>query len=301
MQIKNNQIKYIKKPFIILLVKILLMVGCLYFLVVKLQDQAIDYSQLTFSKEFTLVLFIVLVLMFFNWYLEAIRWKISLDSLEVISMKEAWIMVLSGLALNWIFPLASGDLFARISHQKDKYQATSAVIMNRSIMLFFTLIFGFYGMSYLPIQYELSWWIFIFLVFVMMISFLFRNYLHRFIRYYTDLTQRTFLKLIGLSLVRYIVFVFQYYLLIVYFLPDLASDLIVAGIGWMFLVRSILPSILGGVGVREASGIIFFESWVDNLQWIVIPVFLIWLINMVIPSLVGLVLVWKMKIGSSNP
>ncbi|MEP0987338.1 hypothetical protein [Ekhidna sp.] len=296
MQIKNNHSNYLQNPWLTWTFKVLITLGCLYFLISKLRDQPISLDHFFVPNGFVLNLTIVIALMIVNWYLEALRWKISVDLFEEISMNDACRAVLGGLALNWVFPLTSGDLLARISQQKDKYQATSAVILNRGIMLMLTLLFGLYGISFLAIQYDFNGWFLLVILFgIPLLRILFRKSINRFSTYFQELAKSLLIKVVALSLLRYGVFVFQFYLLLVIFLPSLSANLLIGGIGWVFLIRSALPLFFGGIGVREASGILFFEPHVDNLQLIIVPVFLIWVINTIIPSLVGLFFILKMK------
>lgn len=296
MQIKNNHSNYLQNPWIIGLIKLLVLAGCLFFIITRFQDQSINLDELIWPASFGFIIGLVLLLMVFNWYLEALRWKVSLQPFEAITIKNAWQVILGGLALNWILPFTSGDLLARISQQQDKYQTTSAAMLNRGIMLCFTLLLGLYGMSKLAIEYDVNGWFALLLIFSYpIIRWLFKKSLDQFLSYFRNMNRMTLLRIILLSLLRYVVFVFQFYLLLSAFLSDLSAELLLAGIGWIFLIRSVLPLFFGGMGVREASGILFFEPQVSDLQLIIVPVFLIWVINTVMPSLVGLIFVFKFK------
>lgn len=296
MQIKNNHPKNPQKSWIIGLIKLVLLSGCLYFIYYKLQSQSISILDMAPPNGFWMTLIIVSMLMLVNWYLEALRWKLSVDQFEPISIGEAWKVVLAGLALNWVLPFTSGDLIARISRQQDKFQSTSAAILNRGIMLSITLILGLYGMSFLAHEYHWNGWFVFGLVFcIPLLWILFKNFIDRFIRYFRELTSRSLLQVITISIFRYIVFVFQFYLLLMAFLPALEPRLAVAGIGWIFLIRSALPLFFGGVGVREASGLFFFEPYVAELEMVLMPIFLIWIINTVLPSMAGLLIIARSK------
>ncbi|WP_420315672.1 hypothetical protein [Ekhidna sp.] len=234
--------------------------------------------------------------MFLNWYLEALRWKVSVQVFEPISIQDAVRIILAGLSLNWVLPFTSGDLLVRLSQQVDKYQTTSAAVLNRGVMISFTAIIGLYGMSKLAEQYDFNgWYALILLLIFPLMTWIFRKTLARFLNYFRSIDRSILIKIVGISFLRYTVFTFQFFLLLETFLPHLPAHLLIAGIGWIFLVRSILPLLLGGVGVREVSGIVFFESHVSNLQMVIIPIFLIWVINTVIPSLVGLIFIWRFK------
>ncbi len=295
MQIKNNRPNYPKKSWIIGL-KLVLLTGCLYFIYHKMEGQSVLLNGLSLPPNFWPIISIVSILMIINWYLEALRWKLSLQQFESISIQEAWQAVLGGLSLNWVLPFTSGDLIARIAHRQDKYQTTSAAILNRGIMLVFTLLFGLFGMSFMAREYNYGGFFSLGILFgIPLVKYLFKKPINRFLEYFRKLTFTLLIKLITLSALRYAVFILQFYLLLAAFLPSLDINLIVAGIGWIFLVRSVLPLFFGGVGVREASGVFFFESYVTQLDMVIVPIFLIWSINTLLPSLAGLVLVMRSK------
>ena len=300
MQIKNNHSNYLLKPRIIILIKLLLLAGCAFFLYSGLKNQSISVDELTLPDGFGWFLIIVIVLMPINWYLEALRWKLSIGLFEPITMKKSWGSVLGGQALNWVLPFTSGDLLSRISQQKDKYQATAAVVLNRGIMLTITLILGLYGMSFLARQFNLNGWFLLgMIISVPILKVIFKKSIDRFLGYFRELDNPLLMRIVGISLLRYAIFVTQFYLLLTAFLPTLSPQLILAGIGWVFITRSALPLLFGGIGVREASGIFFFGFYVSDFQLVVFPISLIWIINILIPSLAGLWFVWRFKLPNT--
>lgn len=295
MQIKNNRPNYPKKSWIIGL-KLLLLTVCLYFIFHKLEGQSVSLNNLSLPYNLWSIISIVSVLMIFNWYLEALRWKLSVQQFESISIQEAWQAVLGGLSLNWVLPFTSGDLIARIAQRQDKYQTTSAAILNRGIMLVLTVFLGLFGMSFMAREYNYGGLFLLGILFgIPILKRLFKKTINRFLEYFRKLTSTLVIKLITLSVLRYAVFILQFYLLLAAFLPTLDVKLIIAGIGWIFLVRSVLPLFFGGVGVREASGVFFFEPYVAELDMVIVPIFLIWSINTLLPSLAGLLLVMRSK------
>lgn len=295
MQIKNNLSNFIKKPWIIVSAKVLVLIGCLYFIFIKLNGRS-PFDNFESPNGFWTFLPIVLILMLVNWYLEALRWKISIQTFEAISISKAMKVVLSGLALNWIFPFSTGDLLARISQQRDKYQATSAAILNRVIMMIITICLGLYGASFVAQELESKSWLIFTVVALISITYLFRERLVNFGKYFKQLKRKVVFQITGLSILRYFIFSLQFFIMLKLFLAPLVStQLLIGGIGWIFLARSSLPLFFGGAGVREASGIFFFEPYISNLELVLIPVFLIWIINSVVPSLSGLIFILALK------
>ena len=90
------------------------------------------------------------------------------------------------------------------------------------------------------------------------------------------------------SIFRYLIFTVQFVLLFYAFIPEVNLVVIIAGVGWTFFFRSVIPSLLGNMGVREVGALVFFERYVSEPSLILIPSLLIWLINAVSPSVFGL-------------
>ncbi len=232
------------------------------------------------------MLLIVTVLALVNWWLEVWRWKYSLEQIEACTWGEASRQVFAGLALNWIMPFTSGDLMARLIPNKDRKQVGLLIYFNRSIMLAFTIIFGMFGVYwYSRAQFASNILIVIIALLVLItLGFMAKKALWR----GEIINSRWLLNLSLISIARYAVFVFQFLLLIKVFNPEFSTFLILAGVGWIFLFRSVIPSLFGNLGVREASALVFFEGQVDNMTLILVPSLLIWLINTVMPSVLGL-------------
>lgn len=295
MQVKDQTVIHRNKyPLLGNLLKLGVTLTCLYFLWDQFQKQDVDFSQTTWPANATWILVLVTFLMMINWYLEALRWKISLSSFEDISIQEAWKSVLGGLALNWVFPFTSGDFAVRIIARKDKYQTTSAIILNRGIMLLLTIAYGVFSLIYLEqALFTINRWYVLIAVVLLVCVFFFRKKFEQFLTYFKSMQRSILCKVTVLSILRYLIFTFQFYLLLAAFNPALTSVIILAGIGWIFFIRSIVPHLLGGIGLREAASVVFFTTFVVDVSTILIPVFMIWLINTVIPSIAGLGLIWR--------
>lgn len=298
MQVKNNKIMQaiLAKRWIVLLVKCLVTGFSLLFLYRQFRKSEIDL-QVEYPELLGPVLILVLVMMGANWYLEILRWRSSVQPFEKIGFRQAASDVLGGLALNWMLPFTVGDFVARLAAKKDKFKATSAIMLNRSMMLLLTVIIGSYGLSrILETSFQLSYNSLIVLGLVLIAAIIFRKFLQKFLAYFQDIDKELVLQIVYLSVLRYLVFVLQFFILLKLFVPTMENSYLIAGIGWVFLVRSSIPSMLGGVGLREASAYLFFHDVMTEISLILIPVFLLWVINTVLPSLAGLVLIWKLKI-----
>jgi hypothetical protein len=68
-------------------------------------------------------------------------------------------------------------------------------------------------------------------------------------------------------------------------------------ISLIFFVQSILPSFaLTEIGIRGAVAVYFFSHITDNTTGIILSAFSLWLINIILPSLTGIIFVIKANV-----
>lgn len=266
--------------------KILVSGLCFGFILQKISpDQllgAMDVSDVNIVP----MLAVLLVLMTANWSLEAWRWRLSLRQ-EGLSFTDSLRIVLAGLALNWVIPFTLGDASARLNGVSLYRRGFRALIFNRAILLLITGSFGAMSVLYYLERLNLSTISLIITAAVISLVLLF----------FTYSGSARLLTICALSLLRYAIFTFQFYLLLAFFLPSLAPLTIIMGIGWIFLFRSFIPALFGNFGVREASALVFFQSYLQDPGMVVVPCLLIWLINTVIPSFAGVAGLLNLKVN----
>ncbi len=230
------------------------------------------------------VVVVLLALMPINWLLEALRWKISMKEGKV-TFSESLKRVLSGLALNWVIPFTLGDASSRLVGVTNYKKSAIILLKNRLIMFSITLIFGTFSLLY---YFHLLIPIVIFgLVSLASVSAVW--FYHK-VGLRSD---NSFILII--SLIRYVVFTFQFVLLMAVFLPHIQWLVLLLGVGWTFFFRTLIPSLFGNFGIREASAFVFFEPLVLDMHYVLIPCLLIWLVNTVLPSLVGVLMIFRLR------
>ena len=288
MQINDNH-----KKVLDWVVKVLILFACLFYILVAVDSKWSFDVQLSASLFQTLG--IVTLLMFVNWFLEVWRWHYSLNTVQTTSYNQASRQVFVGLALNWIIPFTGGDLVARLGEFGNKKAVGVMIYYNRVIMLSITLFFGAFGIYEFG-HSQLEFFVFVFPIGLIALFFVIGRLAKKLLRLDHKLAQREMFSLVLISILRYCVFTIQFYLLITFFLPSMDHLYVFAGIGWVFFFRSVIPSLFGNLGVREASAMLFFESQIPNNSLILIPSLLIWLINTVLPSALGLYFVMKFRV-----
>lgn len=280
-QINQYWGKYLSYP-VVLVVKAWVSIASLWMIYRAVARQSAGFVWHEWQTSWLVPIGVVLLLMPLNWWLEARKWRLLLPN-ESLTDQQALETVLRGLALNWVLPFTTGDAASRLAPLQNKTSGIWALLANRTSLLLVTAAFGVYGVSvYLKGQESATMWMTAALpVCWAGWYFLFRKKVpvaH---------------QLMALTLLRYAVFTLQFWMLLYTFLPHLPTSILLAGIGWIYLFRTFLPALLGNFGVREASALVFFEPLVAQASLILLPCLLIWLINTVLPSLLGLVVLLR--------
>jgi hypothetical protein len=105
-----------------------------------------------------------------------------------------------------------------------------------------------------------------------------------------------------ISLIRYGVFIIQYYLLFSLFDSPLMAWQVFTGVSVMFVLMALVPTLtfLTDLGFRWLAGIQIFQVFTVNTAGILAVSLGIWLINLIIPALVGSLLILRIKLFRSR-
>jgi hypothetical protein len=296
-----SQILIVAKLIVIIMVFMLL-----YF---KLKDQKDMIGRIRLVGASTLnnswyLFVIVLLLMPVNWLLEAYKWKLLSAKLQSITLIQAIKGVLTGVTLGFVTPHAVGDYFGRIltTQHKERLRLIGAIFLGRISQMLTTGIFGMVGVFYL-FGFKLT----LLLIFVGLVAMAFLFMLTKnkrlkkvvglYIGIITEYANKQLILLQALSVTRYVVFSLQFCLLLYIVQPQLETQLIFAGVTWIFLAKSVLPSFnfLSDLGIREYSAVYFFEQYNVDVIPVIGASLLIWMINILLPTIAGLPFVMRLK------
>lgn len=254
-----------------------------------------------------------LLLMFVNWFLEALKWKILIAEVKHISMVRALKAILNGLAFGLFTPFRVGDAITRIAHIDDKNKsiALGSVFIARSSQLISTLIFGVIALFLFDYLQVINTFFLILIIFISIIIYFKMSVLLvllqkikwidsyiKYIKIIETYTTNDLIIALSLSFIRYGVIIFQYYLMFLIFNIDISFFNVIIGVAITLLVKSILPilSVAGDFGVREVVAIYIFSFFDIAAVQILMVTVSIWLINVVFPSLVGAFLTKNFKL-----
>ncbi|MBM3412365.1 MAG: hypothetical protein FJY19_03175 [Bacteroidetes bacterium] len=272
---------------------------------------------LVFTETQLLPFLLLVLLMPVNWLLEAYKWKLVLQGIQSVSIWTAFRATLSGVSFSVLLPNRVGDYLGRVIYLPTEKRATAvAVTMVASMsQLIWTIFFGLLAIIYLhsllvtefflPSSFYILAGGVLFLLLLILLLLFFRISIvvvklstlinhPRFtswIKGPQHLTQVQLLQLLGLSFIRYIIFLFQYGAALAAFMILLNPLDWIAGISFTFLVLSVVPNFaVADLGVRGFVSVGILGFFTMNKAGILLAVSMVWLVNLMLPAAMGALL-----------
>ena len=265
------------------------------------------------------VIGVVVMLMFVNWFLEAAKWKKLMNDVERISFYRAIESVFCGLTLAIFTPNRLGEYGGRVFFLSPKRRVVGIVAMTVGNIgqLVLTNVFGavaacFFIYRFVPIDTYMflailvlaSVFCLFFIIFYfnirwlngILLSFQFTRKYKKFYSILGRYKKRDLLKIMLFCLARYVVFSSQYFILFIWLIPGLQYMDIVMMTCLLFLIQSALPSLdLFDVGIRSVTAVELFKHVTDEHVAVIACTASIWLINIIIPAILGTYFVFKLN------
>lgn len=328
MKPKAKKSKYLK--VIGLLVKVSVSIFALLYIFHKVKNS--EHLETTISSfkgawsnqnETLYFLFLALVLVVINWGIEAFKWYIFIQKVESISFAKSFMATLTGLTVSLFTPNRSGEFAGKLLFVRPRNRVLSVLIsVICSIgQLVVTLMLGTLSLMafvqlYHPNKLDvvMRWLLFSvsgLSVLIFLLAYINFGFVARFIKPFerkwkklksvvhllNELYSYEYVKVLLLSTLRFSVYCFQYYLLLLFFGVNLSADLAVLLIPLNFLGITLIPSIaFAEIGVRELVALTFIGSMGFSEPGIVAATFALWLINVAVPALFGAAFIWRTRI-----
>ncbi len=266
-----------------------------------------------------IVLITLFLLMFLNWFLEALKWRFLVKPIEKISTWKAIESVFCGLTWAVFTPNRIGEYGGRIFFLSPRKRIIGAISMGvgaigqmvvtnvlgaLAILWFVDRFMHFNDMLY----YALSFLVLAFSGFFLLFYFNIRwidgllskiKFLKPFKKFFSILARykkSDLLKVFIYCLSRFFVFTTQYYLIIHLLVPDIKIFEMAMMLFILFFIQSALPSLdLLDIGVRVSTATYFFAFITTQEVAIMTATTCIWIINLIIPAILGSVFVLKLN------
>lgn len=287
------------------------------------------HLQQAFSGESLLLLAAVAGLMLLNWGIEARKWQLVIRHLEPLSWLSAFQAVLAGTTLAFFTPNRTGEYFGRVLYLPpgERLQAVPLTLVTSLSQIIVTFWLGLLGWLMLGASLVQSiggrslWMNTLFYgllgAAIILTLFYFRfsrvmQWGKRFARWETSrrligalegVEPSMLRRLLLLSFLRYLVFILQYGLLFRVFGVMLHPGQVFASVSVLFLVMAVIPTIavLTELGIRWKASIEIVRLFSDQVLGILATSLSIWLINLVVPALMGSVLMLNLRLFRVRP
>ena len=278
------------------------------------------------------------LMMLVNWGIESWKWKLLVSRLETVPFLKSYVAVLTGISVSAFTPNRTGDYFGRvfILDKATRTEGIFATIVGSMGQFLTTIIFGLFCSLYLipfffdPAQKGYDYFLYGMIVFVpaavFVLVFLYFNIdllpvlLRRFInkkrenwlkyiQVFASYLPRELLSVLLLSIARYVVFTLQFYWLLRIFSVDIPFIDGIMIIPVIFFLISVVPTVtLAELGIRGAVSVFVISHYFERTgvltdetaAGIFAASTLIWLINLVIPALLGTFFVFRLKFFRNN-
>jgi len=277
------------------------------------------------------VLWLAVVLMLLNYGIEARKWQLLISPLEKFSLFKAFKSVMAGCSITMLTPNRIGEYGGRILfvQQNHRLRAISLTILGSISQLTVTIVLGTCGLLYLkyisvdgakifegmPAILGNTLLVMSMLISIFMLLFYWRlgwlirlmeraRFLTKALKYVRLLEQfsgKQLLRILILSFLRYVVFILQYMLLLKLMEVSVPMILCFWLLAVFYLVMAMAPTIgFTELPVRATATVEIFKWFSGNLLGIQAAALGIWLVNLVLPAIIGSLLIVGIKITKDH-
>ncbi len=295
------------------------------------------FGTLTEQESFRILSLFVLLLLPVNLLLESYKWKIMIVKLEEVSLWNSLKAVLAGISVSMFMPNRVGDYLGRVFILKkaNRIQATLVTMLGSMAQLLTTILFGIAALVIfthkLLIQYHLmnllvyAGIILSALIVMAMLVFAFLNFsafsmilqkisgsiylkIERYVKIFAWYDAKLLLKVLIISIIRYLVFSFQFFILLRMFGIKISYPQAMIIISLIYLAMSIIPTIaLSELGVRGSVSLYIFGVFFGSaalpgysMEEIIAASSVLWFLNLAIPAILGIFFIFKLKFFRNN-
>ncbi len=286
-------------------------------------DQAGQRFSDAFSGNRLYFLAASILLIFLNFSSEAIKWQRLVNRLEPVNYFKALAGVLASLTMAITTPSRIGDIITRglILKPGHRLAGTGHTFLCVLAQMVVTITLGLVGAAtYLPSNEYLlkdnpdSWMITLAISItaglVLLILFFSIDQLSGFFQRFrwlkvfhpflvalqgVSFKDKSFLLLF--STIKFLTYITQFYLILLFFGIEIPPFTGLSAIALIYLILHFVPvPTVGDLGVRGSVSILILGPYTADVPAIVFTTFLIWIINIMFPAMIGLVLLRKIRL-----
>ena len=291
----------------------------------NIEEIAVALNRLV-KPELFVFLALTIVLMPVNWGLESEKWRQLMNPFLKITFKKAVRAILAGVTISIFTPNRIGEYGGRILEVEARYnwRGVLATLVGSLSQLIVLLTFGIAGALYYLHLFEMidiyvlssSVLVGSCLVFIMLLMYFnvdmalplvrklplgkWKRPVYKQLVVLKSYDTGLLLKVLFLSVCRYLVYSFQYYLMLRFFGINITLIIALSGISTIFLVQTSVPlPMVVGLLVRGEIALTVWGNTGANELAILAATFLLFIINLSVPALLGLVIIVKTNVLKS--
>jgi len=311
------------------IIKAILAIIALAYLVYRLVtfehwDQAGQRFTDAFQGHRLFYLAAAILLIFLNFSSESIKWQRLVNRLEPVSFFKSLSGILSSLTMAITTPNRIGDVITRglILQPGHRLAGTGHTFLCILAQMVVTITLGLVGAAtYLPhndfllkdqhdpmmvtLAVSISTGLILMVLYFSIdrLSGFFQKFrwlkvFHPFLLALQGVSFNDKAFLLFFSTIKFLTYITQFYLILHFFGISLPPFSGLSAIALIYLILHFVPvPTVGDLGVRGSVSILILGPYTADVPAIVFTTFLIWIINIMIPALIGLVLLRKIRIG----
>lgn len=320
-----------KKNLLNLFIKILiggLLAWAIYQQVFARQDAAKLWDGLIgrFESPNYYWLLVTILLVPMNVMLESLKWQVLIKSFSNLSFFNVTKAILSGITIAIFTPNRVGEYGGRILYipTEHNWKGVIATLVGSLAQLLVILVFGLIGMivfskqvnitdmDALPLVISLGTLLIALMVFCffnidLLIPFVKRiPFIHYFKKYFKHLlvlknySHKDLSKSLAFAFLRYLTYSLQYYFLLKFYGIDVSLMIGLAGIFTIFFVQASIPlPPVMGLLARGEIALYIWGFFSEDQVAILAATFTLFVINIALPALVGMVFIFQTNILKS--
>ena len=262
----------------------------------------------------------VMVLLPFNWLLEAIKWKKMTSNIQKISILTSYKAVLAGISTGFFTPNRVGELVGRVvflESENRKAGVTLSVVNSLTQNIIMALCgipasLLYFSSTAGVLDTDTADFLLVLISFLLLFGFLYfalpniskrlaesniAAKIETFTSCLSSYSTSDLIQIMAISLLRYLVFCFQFFLMLRFFGVQLELWQALIAIPANYLFVTFTPSVaFSEAAVRSSYAVLFIGAFSGQVVGIALAGMCIWMVNFVFPMLVGSVVMLKSKI-----
>ena len=283
-------------------------------------------SILTVLKENYFTISVVVFMMFINWLVESLKWRFMISKIEDISIFTSLRAIFSGITVSSFTPNRVGEYGGRVFclEKSDRIQAVFITVLCSMAQLLTTILLGsisffilhenflqdnsmllFFNIEISSFSFLLLLFFnFLFLFFYFNASLLVKyiskykyfKFLDKYINVISLYTRKELMIALLYSILRYLIFSSQFLILLHVFEVDINFFQSILSVMLVFFFITLTPTItIAEIGVRGSVALLVFMKFSSNVIGILSSTFLLWVINLIIPAIIGSFFIFSLK------